>query len=89
MYKISVLRKTFYCEERIEIWGAFKLLRLILSGSTNNSVEKRGNCLRFFELQSVSTKALRKKLDMAPGSFHCIWKQFKKCCKIKAGKLNF
>lgn len=71
--------------------SSFEKWILILSGSKNISLEKQGNCLRFYELQTVSTKALRKKLDMAPESFQVIWKKFKKCCKgnAKECKLNF
>lgn len=44
------------------------------------STEGEGNCIRFFALQYVATKAMRIKIDKHPENFKTMWERFEKKC---------
>lgn len=47
------------------------------------ATENEGNCLQFFELQSVGNEALRKLLDGMSGTFQMKWAKFEQFCRQK------
>lgn len=53
------------------------------------STSKQGNCLRFFELQSVSAAVMRTVLDKMPGSFQGKIKQYRESCRKSEKKKDF